>query len=239
MNRENGIGTLYGLGVGPGDPELVTIKAYRVMKESPVIAYPKKRMGGKSYALEIVEMLVNSAEKTMVGLVFPMTKEAEVLSREWHQTVDTIWEHLQEGQDVAFVTEGDPMLYSTFIHLSRLLKERFPDANVVSVPGISSVNGAASRMGVPLADGDEIVAIVPATSDMEKMTNVLLANDCVVFIKVAKVLDEMIDLLTELGLMDKVMVASKVTSGSEMIWYNVKELRGADLNYLTLMVVRK
>lgn len=239
MNRENGIGTLYGLGVGPGDPELVTIKAYRVMKESPVIAYPKKRMGGKSYALEIVEMLVNSAEKTMVGLVFPMTKEAEVLSREWNQTVDTIWEHLQEGQDVAFVTEGDPMLYSTFIHLSRLLKERFPDANVVSVPGISSVNGAASRMGVPLADGDEIVAIVPATSDMEKMTNVLLANDCVVFIKVAKVLDEMIDLLTELGLMDKVMVASKVTSGSEMIWYNVKELRGADLNYLTLMVVRK
>ena len=232
-------GTLFGLGVGPGDPELVTIKTYRIMKETPVIAYPKKRMGGKSYALEIVELLINPAEKTMLGLVFPMTRDPDVLRREWEQTVDAVWQHLEQGKDVAFVTEGDPMLYSTFIHLSRLVKERHPEANVASVPGISSMSGAASRLGVALADGDETVAIVPATSDRERMKNALLANDCVVFIKVAKVLDDVIDLLEDLRLEGNAMVATLVTSANEMVWHTVTDLRGADLNYLTLMVVRK
>ncbi len=233
------IGTLYGLGVGPGDPELVTIKAYRIMKEVPVIAYPKKRMGDKSYALDIVESLVNSADKMMMGLVFPMTKDQEILDREWNQTVDTIWEQLGQGRDVAFVTEGDPMLYSTFIHLSRLVKASHPEASVVSVPGISSMSGAASRLGIALADGDEMVAIVPASVDRERMKAALLGNDCVVFIKVAKVLDDMIDLLIDLQLDDKAMVVSKVTSEQEMIWHAPTDLRGAELNYLTLMVVRK
>ncbi len=233
------LGTLYGVGVGPGDPELLTVKAYRLLQTSPVIAYPNKRMGGKSYALEIVELYVNPAEKTMLGLVFPMTKDEEVLQRHWTETVEKVWSYLSEGQDVAFVTEGDPMLYSTFIHMSRLMRKDHPDVQVVSVPGISSVNAAASRLGVPLADGDEVVAIVPAHSDMAAMREALLTHDCVVFLKVAKVLDDMIALLADLQLTDKAMVCTKVTSSGERVWHNVRELQGASLNYLTLMVVRK
>ncbi|AIQ12241.1 precorrin-2 C(20)-methyltransferase [Paenibacillus durus] len=232
-------GTLYGIGVGPGDPELITVKAFRLMKECPVIAYPKKRMGGKSYALEIVELYINTAEKNMLGLVFPMTKDQETLDREWSRTVAQCWEHLKEGRDIAFVTEGDPNLYSTFIHMARLVQELYPEVPVISVPGISSVLGAAARLGLPLADGDEQVAIVPARNDRQAMKKALEDHDAVVFIKVAKVLDLIIDLLEEMELVDKASVVMKVTSSDELIWRNVRELKGQELEYLTLMAVKK
>ncbi|PZD96140.1 precorrin-2 C(20)-methyltransferase [Paenibacillus sambharensis] len=232
-------GILYGLGVGPGDPELITVKAFRVMKESAVIAYPKKRSGSKSYALEIVETYINPAEKHMLGLVFPMTKDQETLDRQWSKTVEQVWEQLREGHDVAFVTEGDPMLYSTFIHMMRLMKERHPEVEVRTVPGISSINGAASRLNLPLADGDEQIAIVPATDDAAAMRKALLEHDCVIFLKVSKVLNAMIELLGEMGLKEKAAVLSKVTSGEEMVWTRLDELVDADPGYLTLMIVRK
>lgn len=233
------LGTLYGVGVGPGDPELVTVKAFRLLKESPVIAYPRKKSGAKSYALAIVEMYVDTREKNMLALTFPMTKDKEALEKQWNKTVDTVWSHLEQGENVAFVTEGDPMLYSTYIHLMRLMKERHPEVEAVSIPGISSVNAAASRLGLPLADGDEQMAVVPATDDYEQMRRALETHDCVVFIKVAKVIDLMLSVLRDLGLTEKASVLTKVTSGEEQIWRNMEELAGRELEYLTLMVVRK
>jgi precorrin-2/cobalt-factor-2 C20-methyltransferase len=232
------LGTLYGLGVGPGDPELITVKAFRKLKESPVIAYPKKQKGSKSYAQRIIDVYFQPNEKEMLGLVFPMTKDPEILERKWSETVETVWEKLREGKDVAFVTEGDPLLYSTFIHMMRLMQERHPEVPIEVVPGISSINGAASRLGIPLADGDEHVAIVPARDDYESMKKVREENDCIIFIKVAKVIDLMLQILRELDLLHKASVVTKVTSDEEIIW-KVDELEGAELEYLTLMVVRK
>lgn len=233
------IGTLYGVGVGPGDPELVTIKAFRIMKQSPIIAYPLKMRGAKSYALKITEVYVNTEEKEMLGLTFPMTKDQETLDREWNRTVERVYEGLAAGKDVAFITEGDPMIYSTFIHLMRLMKEQHPEVQVISIPGISSINASASRLGIPLADGDEQIGIVPATDSLEEMIAALESHDCVVFIKVAKVIDVMIEALRETGLLAKAAVLTKVTSAEELIWHNVAELEGQSLEYLTLMVVRK
>lgn len=233
------VGTLYGLGVGPGDPELITMKAFRLLKECPVIAFPKKRTGAKSYAFEIVEAYINPEEKEMLGLVFPMTKDQEVLERQWRQTVDAVWEHLQTGKDVAFVTEGDPFLYSTFIHMMRLMKELHPEVEIKTVPGISSVNGAASQLGIPLADGDDQVAIVPATADYDRLRKAIEEHDCVVFIKMAKVIDVLLMVLRDLGLVHRAAVVSKVTASDEVLWRNVDELQGVDIEYLSLMVVRK
>lgn len=232
------IGTLYGLGVGPGDPELITVKAFRKLQECPVIAYPKKLKGSKSYAHRIVEMYIQPSEKEMLGLVFPMTKDEETLRVEWAKSVETIYTYLAKGQDVAFVTEGDPMLFSTFIHLMKLMKETHADVPMETVAGISSFNGSANRLGIPLADGDDHVAMIPATENMEDMRRVLETHDAVVFIKVAKVLEDMLDLLEDMNLLYGVHVVTKVTSDEEVIW-NVDELRGAELNYLSCMVVRK
>ncbi|MDF9761827.1 precorrin-2 C(20)-methyltransferase [Peribacillus simplex] len=232
------LGTLYGLGVGPGDPELITVKAFRVIQESPVIAYPKKRKGSKSYAHRIVEVYIRPEEKEMLGLVFPMTKDQAILDREWNGTVEKVWQKLYEGKDVAFVTEGDPLLYSTFIHMMKLMQELHPEVEIKTVPGISSFNGSASRLGIALADGDDHVAIVPARDDYEAMRKAIEDHDAVVFIKVAKVIDLMITVLKDLNLLEKASVVTKVTSDEEVIW-KVSELEGLELEYLTLMVVRK
>lgn len=232
------IGTLYGIGVGPGDPELITVKAFRKLQECPVIAYPKKLRGSKSYAHRIVEVYINPEEKIMLGLVFPMTKDEETLRTEWAKSVAAIYQYLAKGQDVAFVTEGDPMLYSTFIHLMKIMKETHPEVPMETVAGISSFNGSANRLGIPLADGDEYVAMIPATEDMGEMRRVLETHDAVVFIKIAKVLDDMLDLLEDMNLLYGTHVVTKVTSDEEIIW-NVADLRGTELNYLSCMVVRK
>lgn len=232
------IGVLYGLGVGPGDPELITVKAFRKIQESAVIAYPKKLKGSKSYAHRIVDVYINETEKEMLGLVFPMTKDEDVLAREWAKSVELIYAKLVEGKDVAFVTEGDPMLYSTFIHLMQLMKEKYPAVPIEVVPGISSLNGAASRLGIALADGDDHVAIIPAHDNYEEMKKAIVEHDAIIFIKVAKVIDMMLAILRELNLLDKAHVVTKVTSDEEIIW-KTDELDGADLNYLSLMVVRK
>nr|WP_295969996.1 precorrin-2 C(20)-methyltransferase [uncultured Bacillus sp.] len=232
------LGTLYGLGVGPGDPELITVKAFRVIQESPVIAYPKKRKGSKSYAQRIVDVYIRPEEKEMLGLIFPMTKDESVLDREWRTAVELIWEKLRDGKDVAFVTEGDPLLYSTFIHMMKLMYELHPEIEIKSVPGISSINGAASRLVIPFADGDEHFAIIPAREDYEAMKKAIAEHDTVVFIKVAKVMDLMIKVLKDLHVLDKAHVITKVTSDEEVIW-QMDELEGVELEYLTLMVVRK
>lgn len=232
------MGTLFGLGVGPGDPELITVKAFRRLQESPVIAYPKKLKGSKSYAHRIVEVYINPAEKEMLGLVFPMTKDEDTLRAEWTKSVEAIYSYLVQGKDVAFVTEGDPMLFSTFIHLMNLMKSMYPDVPIETVAGISSFNGSVNRLGIALADGDDHVAMIPATEDMEEMRRVIEDHDAIVFIKVAKVIDAMLDLLEEMDLLEKAHVVTKVTSDEEVIW-KINELRGAELNYLSCMVVRK
>lgn len=232
------VGTLYGIGAGPGDPELLTVKAYRKLKESAVIAYPKKHKGSKSYAQKIIDVYFQPNEKEMLGLIFPMTKHKETLESKWNETVESVWEKLQQGKDVAFVTEGDPLLYSTFIHMMRVMEELHPEITIEVVPGISSVNGAAARLGIPLADGDEHLAVVPARDDYETMKKVIEDNDCVVFIKVAKVMNLLLRILKELDLLHKASVVTRVTSSEEMIW-KAEELEGVELEYLTLMVVRK
>jgi precorrin-2/cobalt-factor-2 C20-methyltransferase len=232
------IGTLFGVGVGPGDPELITVKAFRRLQESPVIAYPKKLKGSKSYAHRIVEVYINPAEKEMLGLVFPMTKDEETLRTEWTKSVEAIYSFLVQGKDVAFVTEGDPMLFSTFIHVMNVMKSMYPDVPIETVAGISSFNGSVNRLGIALADGDDHVAMIPATEDMEEMRRVIESHDAIVFIKVAKVIDEMLDLLGEMNLLEKAHVVTKVTSDEEVIW-KISDLRGAELNYLSCMVVRK
>ena len=221
------LGILYGLGVGPGDPELITVKAFRVIQESPVIAYPKKLRGSKSYAHRIVDVYINPEEKDMLGLVFPMTKDEAVLEREWTKSVELVYEKLKEGKDVAFVTEGDPLLYSTFIHMMKLMQDKYPEVEIRTVPGISSFNGSASRLGIALADGDDKVAIIPAHDDYNAMREAIESHDAVVFIKVAKVIDLMLQVLRDLDLLDKASVVTKVTSDEEIIW-DVRELDGVE-----------
>ncbi|MDH4263417.1 MAG: precorrin-2 C(20)-methyltransferase [Spirochaetia bacterium] len=231
-------GILYGIGAGPGDPELITLKGHRILEQTHVIAFPEATAGAGSYAGSIVEKLVDASQKLMLPLVFPMTKDKAILEEKWNVAVDAIIKPLEAGKNVAFVSEGDPLFFSTFIHLMELIKLQNPNIQIEIIPGISSMHGAAASLGWGLAIGDQKVAVIPATSDMEEMSEELDRHDTVVFYKVAKVAALIVELLRKKNLIDKSAIVSKATSSDENIYLDLNDLPER-IPYLSLMIVRK
>src|SRR5205085_7837234 len=119
-------GTLYGVGVGPGDPELLTLKALRILQQVPVVFVPVARGGARSYARAVVEEHVDPARQQIVELVFAMRADPGTRSGRWRENARVIADHLAHGADAAFITEGDPMLYSTFGHIRGALTQDLP-----------------------------------------------------------------------------------------------------------------
>lgn len=230
-------GKLIGVGTGPGDPELLTIKGYRVLQQSPVIAFPDSGKRGKGYSYTITEGLFDHEEKVMLPLDFPMTRDRSVLEKKWEEAARAIHDHLEQGLDVAFITEGDPLFYSTFIHLMRTVEDNFPGSTIEVVAGVTSMQGAAAALAAPVADGDQRLAVVPATDDMEENRKIIEQFDTIVFLKIAKVLQPMIDLLESLGLGSSSSVVTKATSGDQILYRELSALKDVSINYLSIMIV--
>lgn len=232
-------GILYGVSAGPGDPELITLKGYRILQETPVIAYPETGKGAASYAAAIIAKHVDSSQKQMLPLTFPMTKDPERLNREWGVAVKAVLEPLSAGKNVAFVSEGDALFYSTFIHLMENLKKEKPDLVIEVIPGVSSLHGAAASLAEGLVYGDEKFGVVPATNDRQAMSREIDAHDTIVFYKVAKVLPLVVDLLKEKNLAGQAVLVVKATSPEEKIYRDLNELSNEEIPYLSLVIVKK
>ncbi len=232
-------GCFYGLSVGPGAPDLLTLRAHRLLTQVPVIAYPACKPGGASYAWRVVRGFVDEGRQERLGLVFPMSKDWSQLIPVWQDSARQIATHLRAGRDVAFITEGDAMLYSTFLHLLEVLREELPELRYEVVPGVSSVNAAAALTGLPLGQGDERVAIIPATWRAEELRQTLVDFDAVVLMKVSRVLPAVIDLLDELGLLDRAALVSRGTADQQIVSRDLERFRDRRLNYLTLVLVAR
>ncbi len=236
------LGVLYGVGVGPGDPGLLTFNAFRILKAVPVIAMPDSGREGDSIALTVVkgaldESIINAKE--ILKLYLPMTKEAGSLRRARLDAARVIAECLKEGLDVAFITIGDPLFYSTFSYLVPLLKEILPEANVATVSGVTSVTAASAAIGIPLTEADESMAVVPATYGMEEIRNALEHHDTVVLMKINKVIEGVLDLLAEMELTDKAVYIGRASWQGEEIVRNVENLRDGKVDYFSMMIIRK
>lgn len=237
--RAAAVGRLYGVGVGPGDPGLLTLRARQVLERVPVLCYPKKGISSDSYALRIVESAVSLSGKEVVGLVFPMTRDREVLAEAHAEVVAAIWRHLSAGRDCAFVTEGDPLLYSTFMHVVRLMRDQHPEVAWEAVPGVSSTQAAVARLGWPLVDGNESLAILPATVEPQRLREALRTFDAVILLKVNRVMGEVVAALRETGRLQQAAWVKKVGAPDEEIVHDVASLDGKLVDYLSLVVVRK
>ena len=233
------LGTLYGVGVGPGDPELLTLKAARILQTVPVVYVPAARPGAPSFARSIVNEQVDPARQEIVELVFAMRSDRHTQTDRWQENARLIADRLVRGADAAFVTEGDPMLYSTFGHIRSALSDELPAAPVVVVPGISSVLAAAAVAQVPLADGGERVAILPTSYEGDDLRATLDRFDTVVLLKVASCFDRTLDTLEALGLADSSIFVSRCGTESEQIVRDVRSLRGVPLDYFSLLIVRR
>lgn len=235
--RKKTIGHLYGVGVGPGDPELITLKAQRILSQVSVIFVPRKDAKHESYARSIISGLVENSNQRIVDLVFPMQKGT--LKPYWEEAVEKIWQHLALGKDCAFVTEGDALLYGTFAYILSIFQERHPEVTVEVIPGISSINAASARALLPLAISGERVAIIPATYEDEALRETLESFDTVVLLKVNTVFDRILDVLEEMKLADRCIYIRRCTTKDEEIVRNIRKLRGQELDYLSLLIVRR
>lgn len=244
---QDGLGRLYGVGAGPGAPDLLTRRAERVLRSCPVICVPA-RAGGASYVWGVIEELIDPARQQIVTVQFPMRREAGLALPARQAAADTVLEHLLTGQDVAFVTEGDPLLFSTFGYLLEIVRQRAPQVAVEVIPGVSSVTAAAAAALLPLAAGAERVAIVPATYALAERSGeapgglpleaILLSFETVVLLKVHLVFDRLSALLEKLGLAEHAVYVRRCGTQAEEVIFDLTGLHGEALDYFSLIIVR-
>jgi len=230
---------LYAVGVGPGDPELLTRKAERILRSVPVVCAPTGAADAASYALAIVEPFLDRSRQEILTRVFPMSKDEAELLPFWEETAAEVAGRIRAGQDVAFITIGDPLLYSTFLYLYRIFREKYPEIDIELVPGITSVGAAAAAAGIPLGLAADRIAILPATYEEAGLRRTLLDFDTVVLMKVHRVFDRLYGLLCELGLARRAVFVRRVGSAEEEVVTDLASLVGKKLDYLSLLIVRK
>lgn len=238
MTPETRPGSFYGVGVGPGDPELLTRKAERILKQAQVVAVPKRGPRDRGYAYEIVAPLLDPGRQEIVELVFPMTRERERLEAVWDGHVEALAERLLAGRDCAFITEGDPFLYSTFIYIWERLRARCPAVPVEVVPGVSSVTAAACRAGLPLASGGERVAILPGVpDDPAELRGLAAAFDTVVVLKAGARAPAVLD-AWEAGGAGRLVCVRRATTPGEAVAEGREAVASLEPDYFSLFLLR-
>jgi precorrin-2/cobalt-factor-2 C20-methyltransferase len=229
-------GVFYGVGVGPGDPELLTVKALKVIREAEVIIAPQTEQKKASTALTIAQPFLK-ADAQIVELVFPMVFNSAILSTAWEEHKNTILELLAAGKMVCFLTLGDPMLYSTYIHVFHLLKNcGYP---MKTIPGVPAFCAAASRLGYPLAEGDDILSVIPATVGADQLDRVLAMSDQVVLLKVYKNHQKIVAKLKQHGLAGNAVMISRCGLEDEQVVRDLDDLDAQKLSYLSTILARR
>ncbi|ABM62114.1 precorrin-2 C(20)-methyltransferase [Halorhodospira halophila] len=232
-------GRLIGVSLGPGDPGWITRRAWQVLQGEARWAYPVRAEGQSSYALEIVERGGLVAPADAMPLVFPMTRDPATLALHWAQAAKAVAATLGQGQDVAFLVEGDASTYATFGHLARTVTAEAPGAEVETIPGVASFLAAPARVGWPLASQDDALAVLPGGYGMETVERLLPEVDTLVLLKVKPLLAEVIDLLEEQGLSDASVFVERVGTPQERVVTDIARLRGETVHYLSLLMICK
>jgi precorrin-2/cobalt-factor-2 C20-methyltransferase len=224
-------GTFHGVGVGPGDPELMTVKAWRLVSTAPVIAYLAAN-GGDSTAREIARPFIGG-DTTEIAIDMPMRPERGPGERAYDEGAARIAGHLAAGRDVVFLCEGDPFFYGSFMYLHARLAGRFP---TVVVPGVASITAAAAAMGRPLAGRDAVVKVLPATLAGDRLREELTTAETVAIIKVGRHLAKVRDILGALDLTACATVIEKATRADQRV-RPLAEVTGDALSYFTIILV--
>lgn len=199
-------GKLYGIGVGPGDPELLTLKAHRLLTNASVVAYPAPD-SGDSFARSIVAQFMKSEQKE-IPIVVPMRVERFPAKSVYDQAAKEIASHLDSGEDVVVLCEGDPFFYGSFMYLFERLAHNY-ECEVV--PGVSSMMASAAAFGRPLAARNDVLTVVPAPLEDDKIKAHLAGSNALCFIKVGRHLERVRELISDAGLLDQSAYLERVT----------------------------
>jgi precorrin-2/cobalt-factor-2 C20-methyltransferase len=232
------MGTLYGIGVGPGDPEWITLKAVRILAACRHVCVPRSGLATDSVALEIARNYLRP-DAIVHEQSFPMTADADLLSQHWRAAAQEVYELLRRGEDCCFLTLGDALLYSTYIYLLRELQAIDPAAPVVTVPGITAFSAAAALTNRPVGEGKQLVTIVPASDDLDPFLAALDRGGTVVLMKIGQRLDRVLDELEQRNLLDRAVFVAHAGRPQQRVETDVRRLRGLApaAGYLSILIV--
>lgn len=226
-------GKFFGVGVGPGDPELMTLKAVRIIKNADIIAFPQK--GEKeSDALKIARGVCSDIDKKeLVPIYMPMTKNENILCESHSKAASKIEEYLLKGKDVAFLTLGDPAIYSTYIYIHKRILEMGYEAEIIS--GITSFCASSAKLNISLAEKDEVLHIVPASYSLEKLSEILDLPGNKVLMKSGKNMEKVKEKIKDAGLQAKMV--ENCGMEEEKIYDTLDEIPNT-AGYYSLIVVK-
>lgn len=233
----NTIGTLYGISAGPGDPELLTLKGLRLLKQAAVVAFPAGVSGKPGIAQQIVAEWVRP-DQIHLAIVFPYVQDAEVLLQAWRAGADQVWQHLQQGRDVVFVSEGDVSFYSTFTYLAQTLQQAHPEVAIDAVPGVCSPLAAAAALGLPLTLRQQRLVVLPALYQVADLETTLAAADVVVLMKVSSVYSQVWTILQRHQLLERSYVVEWATHSNQVIHRELQTKPDLTLPYFSLLIVQ-
>lgn len=223
-------GILYGLGVGPGDPELLTVKAVRILKEVDVIAVPDKGSGEKT-ALNIVKDYVQ--EEKLLYCATPMVRDQKQLDAAYDAIADTLCGLLDQGKNVAYITLGDPSVYSTYMYVHERVENRGYQA--VMVPGIPSFCAVAARLGTALCERSQRLMIVPASH--KDVTDCLQTDANLVFMKAGRQIDALKETLRANGRLDQASLVENCTMDGERVYPHFADMPEGS-GYFSVVLVK-
>ncbi|VAX21675.1 Cobalt-precorrin-2 C(20)-methyltransferase [hydrothermal vent metagenome] len=233
------LGVLYGIGVGPGDPELISVKGANLISNTKRLFVPIARVKAKSVALDIVKSYV-ADDTDVCELVFPMVTDKAELKKRWNESAIKIARVLKAGEDACFITLGDPLLYSTYIYLLRALKQILPTAKIVTIPGITAFSSVAALTGFPIGEGKEAVTIVPTSDDLKAVRDAIKTGGTVVLMKVGKRLQNILEVLNELHVIDDAIFVANAGMPNQQIETDLKKLYAEkkEMGYLSTILIK-
>jgi precorrin-2/cobalt-factor-2 C20-methyltransferase len=230
------MGILYGISVGTGDSELITLKGLRLLQQAPVIAFPAGVHGNPGMAEQIISAWLQP-QQICLSLHFPYVQDDAVLTQAWQAAADQVWTYLQQG-DVAFACEGDISFYSTFTYLAQTLQVAHPKVVIQTVPGVCSPMAAASVLGIPLTVRTQRLIVLPALYTVSDLEAALSQADVLVLMKVSSVYEKVWAILQQHQLLQHSHVVVRATHPDQQIYSDLRDRPHLDLPYFSILVVQ-
>ncbi len=231
------LGTLYGISVGPGDPELISLKGWRRLQAAPVVAFPAGRGGQPGFAERSIAPWLQ-AHQIQLPLAFAFVQDPERLQAAWQQAAAQVWPYLQQGHDVAFACEGDVSFYSTFTYLAQTLQQQHPEVKIVAIPGVCSPLAAAAELGLPLTVQQQRLTILPALYAVQDLERAIAHAEVIVLLKVSSVYPEVWRVLQKHDLLARSWAIERATQPDQRVYADLRDRPALELSYFSLLIIQ-